>query len=122
MESTTLEMELLRREAVFQTMEKLSQREFLTYFLGGVIGTFTNEEWKRADLRHLVYHREDGPAVEFSNNIIGSRRWYLDDNYFNEENFSRTIMEVDSLDPALGLTDPREWVRKRFSKKLKEVV
>ena len=40
-----------------------------------------------------------------------------------EEAFERYIdHHIDSLEPILGLIDPRGWVRKRFEKKYKEAV
>ena len=74
------------------------------------------------------YHREDGPALIFkkinnptllkSTDIRG--HWYLNGVEYNKEEYIEIMRRVDSLDPALGLTDPREWVRERFSRKLKE--
>ena len=65
------------------------------------------------------HHREDGPAIEYAG---GDKTWYINGERFFEKDFHKIIKEVDSLDPALGLTDPREWVRKRFSKKYKKTI
>ena len=66
-------------------------------------------------------HRLDGPAIEMPrNNIVD---YYIDDmNFWSNEDFNKLIKEIDSLDPALGLIDPRWWVRDYWKKKLKGVI
>ena len=69
-------------------------------------------------------HREDGPAKIYINpkSLNMSKYWFIEDDVYPEKEFNRLIKEVDSLNPVLGLTDEREWVRERFKRKLKEVV
>ena len=83
-------------------------------------------------------HREDGPAIEQYN---GDKSWYIngkrhrepaieyneyklcwfinDEEYYSKADYNRLLEEVDSLEPILGLIDPRDWVRKRFERKYK---
>jgi len=42
----------LQRLVLLQTMEELSPKEFLNYYLSGKIGTFTNEDWKTFLLKY----------------------------------------------------------------------
>ena len=86
-------------------------------------------------------HREDGPALEYNNvykawyingnlhrldgpasiQTDGHTQWWIDGLQYCKKDFNELIKEVDSLDPALGLIDPRRWVRDYWKKKLKEV-
>ena len=62
-------------------------------------------------------HREDGPAIITNKSILDARSiFYIDDIQYKEEEFNDIIKQVDSLEPALGLTDPRDWVRRRFER------
>ena len=63
----------------------------------------------RAFWLHGVRHRINGPAIEY---VSGSREWYIDGEQYSEQEFETLLKEVKSLDKALRLTDPREWVRK----------
>ena len=60
------------------------------------------------------YHREDGPALEY---FDGTKYWYLKDKYYTEKDYNNIIKEVNEMCLALLLTDPREWVRERATKK-----
>ena len=64
-----------------------------------------------------IMHREDGPALEYSSGFL---HWYLDGKQYSKEGFNEIIKEIDSLDLALGLTDPREWVRNRWKKMIQK--
>ena len=81
----------------------------------------TKEQWWDFDLSSLTYHREDGPAIEYSN---GDKLcWFInDEEYYSKADYNRLLEEVDSLEPILGLIDPRDWVRKRFERKYKKAI
>jgi len=62
-------------------------------------------------------HREDGPAIEYNEYKLC---WFInDEEYYSKADYNRLLEEVDSLEPILGLIDPRDWVRKRFERKYK---
>lgn len=63
------------------------------------------------------YHREDGPAVEF---FDGTKEWWLKGKQYEQEEFNNILKEVDSLEPAIGLLDPREWVRNRWKRRIEK--
>ena len=94
---------------------------------------FTQEEWWEFDGSAVTFHREDDkPAVEMS---TGYKAWYrkgklhrinnkpgveysggeksycIEDEYYTYEDYKAIIEEVNNMQPALRLTDPREWVR-----------
>ena len=98
----------------------------------------TRDQWY--DLhKFLIYHKEDGPAVEHVNGdkswyidnklhredgpareyVDGTKFWYVNDKNYSEADYNKLLEEVNSLEPILGLIDPREWVRKRFERKYK---
>tara|TARA_R110002051_G_scaffold185538_1_gene254998 strand:+ start:125 stop:382 length:258 start_codon:yes stop_codon:yes gene_type:complete len=51
-----------------------------------VIGSLGNKYWlvniDPPDLHSLIYHREDGPAIEYAD---GTNEWWLDGNLVNPE-------------------------------------
>lgn len=63
-------------------------------------------------------HREDGPAVEYT---AGGRGWFLNNQEYTEQEYFNFLKEIDALEPMIGLTDSREWVRKRWKNKLKDL-
>lgn len=66
-------------------------------------------------------HREDGPAVESIDNLVyGGYKYWIDGKPIsNKKDFLNIMNQVDSLDPILGLIDPKEWIRNRWEQKLK---
>jgi len=102
----------------------LTEQDWVIYFDEAVGITIHREdgpaeEWADGTKEWYIdgkRHREDGPALEY---ISGANHHFIDGKGYSENGYNKLIREVDSLDPVLGLIDPREWVRKRFSKKLK---
>ena len=93
----------------------------------------TYKEWSVSEYRVKDYHsEEDKPAIEY---VSGYKAWYrngkrhrvngkiatmradglgyywIDDKCYTYEDYKTIIDEVNSMHPALRLTDPREWVR-----------
>jgi hypothetical protein len=54
-------------------------------------------------------HRLDGPAIEWAN---GDKQWYVDGEEHTEKQFNELIKEINEMNVAMKLTDPRQWVRK----------
>jgi len=118
---------------------KKAEKVFVTIYTKETKYSFNEEEWYNSKSNDLIYHREDGPAIKFYNGFKawwvngnrhredgpaverpdGSKEWFINGEKIYEEDFNELIEEVDSLDPVLGLIDPREWVRERFKRKLK---
>jgi hypothetical protein len=69
---------------------------------------FTYEEWLDFDINLIIFHRIDGPAVEFGEEW---GRWYIDNKEISKKDFDTVIQEVKSLPLEFRLTDPRWWVR-----------
>lgn len=65
-----------------------------------------------------MLHRENGPAVERPD---GDKEWWLGHEEYTQDEFNKTLKEVDSLDSTVGLLDPREWARNRWKRKMKEL-
>ena len=65
-------------------------------------------EWfSRADTT-MVYHRVDGPAIEYGD---VSKFWFIDGEQLSIWKFERMIREVKDMPLVLRLVDPRRWVR-----------
>jgi len=75
-------------------------------------------------------HREDGPALEFSNGTNywyqdgeahridgpaveskGDMYWYIEGEVYLKEGYDKLIQEVRDMPEVLRLVDPRRWVR-----------
>jgi hypothetical protein len=62
-------------------------------------------------------HRIDGPAAELAS---GTKMWYIDGMNYSEQDFNETIEQVNEMNLAMKLTDPRWWVRELGEKELYE--
>ena len=60
------------------------------------------------------YHREDGPAIVYAN---GDQEYYwLNDIFYLEKDYYKKLEEIDNLPLSLKLIHEEEWIRKRAKK------
>ena len=55
-------------------------------------------------------HRENGPAIEY---YYGRKSYFLENKYYAEENYYKTLKEINDLPLEIKLTHEKEWVRER---------
>ena len=56
-------------------------------FTGCLINNYNNKIW----FKNGNWHREDGPALEWSN---GEKAWFLNDNYYNEQDYRIALRKL----------------------------
>ena len=71
------------------------------------------EEGTKVWCKNDIAHREDGPALEYTN---GDKYYYLEGIQYTQENYYKTLKEIDNLPIELKLTHEKEWVRERAKK------
>jgi len=71
-------------------------------------------KWWYVDSR---LHRIDGPAVEYAS---GDKYWYVDGEKYAERQFNNLIKEINEMNLAMKLTDPRQWVRELGEKEVND--
>jgi len=68
-------------------------------------------EWFSLHKIRKLYHRIDGPSMEWIDSPSVGPRWHLEGKQFSEEQFNQLIQEVKDMPLVLRLIDPRKWVR-----------
>lgn len=61
---------------------------------------------------HGFLHREDGPAIESEKR----KEWCIQNQRYSKEEYIKILQEIDSLEPMIGLTDKRTWIRERWKR------
>lgn len=66
------------------------------------------EDYIDVDRSSLCWHRVGGPALIWSND---EEEFWLDDEFYAEEEYKKAIEDVQNMSEVMRLTDPRWWVR-----------
>jgi hypothetical protein len=61
-------------------------------------------------------HRVDGPAMEHAS---GHKSWCIDGTFLTSREFNELIKQINKMNVAMKLTDPRWWVRELGEREVK---